>query len=362
MMRLTVFAGILAVAGVLCPGDAHAMNKAELIDAIARESKLTKADAGRALDGFIHATATALQAGDKIALTGFGAFSVARRIARADGCGYGVEVDFVAGTGFLRGSNPLYADNGMGGENPLYVESARAAKDGSTAAYGWTDGYFRQGDRVLLLDAPDGAMVAVALVSGVIVLAADGSELVLDESGSDGETVGLLLRGIDKKDIRRGMVVAKPRQADNGEECPDEDAVMRDGEFILLMAKGAQLAEREVAAAFHALLDIVTFAVNSGETVDIGGLGSIYEAHEISVSAHEAAHVVQQRTGRNPQTGKEIKIAAKGLTDREAGLLAEMAQTRVRAGGGAPGGAEIKAEVKKVVKFKAGSELSDKVN
>jgi DNA-binding protein HU-beta len=58
------------------------MNKAELVDAMASESKLTKADAGRALEAFINATTKALKKGDRVALVGFGSFSVAKRAAR----------------------------------------------------------------------------------------------------------------------------------------------------------------------------------------------------------------------------------------------------------------------------------------
>lgn len=58
------------------------MNKAELIDAMASESKLSKADAQRALDGFINATTKALKKGDRVALVGFGSFSIAKRAAR----------------------------------------------------------------------------------------------------------------------------------------------------------------------------------------------------------------------------------------------------------------------------------------
>ena len=58
------------------------MNKAELIDAIASGSKLTKADAGRALDSTIEAVGKALKKGDRISLVGFGSFSVAKRAAR----------------------------------------------------------------------------------------------------------------------------------------------------------------------------------------------------------------------------------------------------------------------------------------
>lgn len=58
------------------------MNKAELVDAIAAESKLTKADSQRALDAFVNATSKALKKGDRVALVGFGSFSVAKRAAR----------------------------------------------------------------------------------------------------------------------------------------------------------------------------------------------------------------------------------------------------------------------------------------
>ena len=58
------------------------MNKAELIEAIAAGSKLTKADSGRALDAFLDATTKALKKGDKLTLVGFGTFSVTKRPAR----------------------------------------------------------------------------------------------------------------------------------------------------------------------------------------------------------------------------------------------------------------------------------------
>ena len=58
------------------------MNKSELIDAIADASTLTKADAGRALDGFLGAVTSALSNGDSVALVGFGTFSVKQRAER----------------------------------------------------------------------------------------------------------------------------------------------------------------------------------------------------------------------------------------------------------------------------------------
>ncbi|MBA3901848.1 MAG: HU family DNA-binding protein [Bacteroidetes bacterium] len=58
------------------------MNKSELVEAIATEAKLTKADAQRALEAFVSATTKALKKGDRVALVGFGSFSVAKRAAR----------------------------------------------------------------------------------------------------------------------------------------------------------------------------------------------------------------------------------------------------------------------------------------
>lgn len=58
------------------------MNKAQLIDAIASEAKITKVDAKKALDAFIKVTGTSLKKGDKIALIGFGSFSVTKKPGR----------------------------------------------------------------------------------------------------------------------------------------------------------------------------------------------------------------------------------------------------------------------------------------
>ena len=58
------------------------MNKSELIDAIASDSGLSKADAGRALDGFTSAITGALKDGGSVSMVGFGTFSVKHREAR----------------------------------------------------------------------------------------------------------------------------------------------------------------------------------------------------------------------------------------------------------------------------------------
>mgnify|MGYP001056329791 CR=1 FL=1 len=58
------------------------MNKQELIAAIAGKSGLTKADAKKGLDATIEAVGDALKTGDRVALVGFGSFSVSERGAR----------------------------------------------------------------------------------------------------------------------------------------------------------------------------------------------------------------------------------------------------------------------------------------
>ncbi|MFM1876086.1 MAG: hypothetical protein RL266_1823 [Bacteroidota bacterium] len=59
------------------------MNKAELIEKIASGAGLSKADAKRALDAFVSATTDELKKKDgRVALVGFGSFTVSKRAAR----------------------------------------------------------------------------------------------------------------------------------------------------------------------------------------------------------------------------------------------------------------------------------------
>jgi nucleoid DNA-binding protein len=58
------------------------MNKTEFVEAIAKESGLTNADARKAVEAVITTVEKTLKKGDEIALTGFGKFSVSKRAAR----------------------------------------------------------------------------------------------------------------------------------------------------------------------------------------------------------------------------------------------------------------------------------------
>ncbi|MCW3023622.1 MAG: family DNA-binding protein [Conexibacter sp.] len=58
------------------------MNKTEFVEAIAKESGLTNADARKAIEAVITTVEKTLKKGDEVALTGFGKFSVSKRAAR----------------------------------------------------------------------------------------------------------------------------------------------------------------------------------------------------------------------------------------------------------------------------------------
>lgn len=58
------------------------MTKADLVNAIAEQAGLSKADSEKALKAFTDTISDALKKGDKVALVGFGTFSVGERAAR----------------------------------------------------------------------------------------------------------------------------------------------------------------------------------------------------------------------------------------------------------------------------------------
>ncbi len=58
------------------------MNKGDLIEAVAEQAGLSKADAGRAVDALVDSVTDALKSGSQVSLVGFGTFSVKKRAAR----------------------------------------------------------------------------------------------------------------------------------------------------------------------------------------------------------------------------------------------------------------------------------------
>ena len=58
------------------------MNKADLMDRIAAGSRINKTQAATAIDTLVDSVTGALRKGDRVALVGFGTFSVSQRRAR----------------------------------------------------------------------------------------------------------------------------------------------------------------------------------------------------------------------------------------------------------------------------------------
>ena len=58
------------------------MNKAELINRVARDTRITKVQAARVIDSLLEHITRALKKGERASLVGFGTFTVTRRKAR----------------------------------------------------------------------------------------------------------------------------------------------------------------------------------------------------------------------------------------------------------------------------------------
>jgi len=82
-LKTILAAGIAAATIAMSSGPASAMNKQQLIDAMAKDANISKAQAQSALDSFINTTTKALKKGDRVALVGFGSFSVSQRSSRS---------------------------------------------------------------------------------------------------------------------------------------------------------------------------------------------------------------------------------------------------------------------------------------
>lgn len=69
-------------------------------------------------------------------------------------------------------------------------------------------------------------------------------------------------------------------------------------ELVAAMAEATELSKKDAEAALKAFIDVVTAEMKKGEKVQLVGFGTF----EVSERA--------AREGRNPQTGKTMKIEA----------------------------------------------------
>jgi DNA-binding protein HU-beta len=82
---------------------------------------------------------------------------------------------------------------------------------------------------------------------------------------------------------------------------------MNKSDLIDAMAADAGISKAAAKAALDSLTSNVTGALKGGEKVALVGWGTFSVANRAA------------RTGRNPQTGKEIQIAAKNVVKFKAG-------------------------------------------
>ena len=82
---------------------------------------------------------------------------------------------------------------------------------------------------------------------------------------------------------------------------------MNKEELVQEVAKSAKVSQKEAAKVINCFMSTVQTAVSKGKKVTLVGFGT-WEARKRAA-----------RTGRNPQTGKAIKIAAKTVPVFSAG-------------------------------------------
>jgi len=227
LRRGAILSTALGLGLLTTTGQVAAMNKAELIEAMASKSGLSKSDAKKALDGFTDATTKALEKGDSAVLVGFGSFSISKRSART-------------------GRNPSTGRNSSSRNAPV-------------------------NDSPVTFDVCPEFAAALDLNPG---------------KGDEASA-----------------------------KCRDADVVI-DADYIASATGGSHegLSEEDAKRALEAFINTTTEALKKGDRISVGreededeGFGTF------SISKRSA------RTGRNPQTGKEIQIAAKNVVKFKAG-------------------------------------------
>jgi DNA-binding protein HU-beta len=93
---------------------------------------------------------------------------------------------------------------------------------------------------------------------------------------------------------------------------------MNKGELIDKIAKDARISKVQAGSAMNSAIEGVTGALKRGGKVTLVGFGTF------TVSSRKA------RTGRNPQTGQPLKIAARKVTKFSAGAELKKAVNRGR--------------------------------
>lgn len=370
---------LVTVLGFLLPGTAAALDKAELIDAIASGAKLTKADAGRVLEAVTDGTAKALKKGDRLSLVGFGSFSVSKRTTSPNGCGSEIEVDFAPASTF----NAKKEEGGR--HTPFHNKFARIVpqSDGTIMVFGPNNGAaVAKGDEVHVHKRPGrtGTAVSLGVVLGVIVHKKGGENAYeILENGAGKSVQGVVVGGVERSAFEVGgsLETLPPVIEDDPIGVCSEDGfqgyIVSDDELLKEIQAATRLPQDALYAAYNVLLDTIIAAVNDGELVDLGGFGVFVEESTISATvADDPCAGLPENCPPDTASGTvypyihvDVSIQTGALSEAElkrletvVGVLAREA----RPGRNPQTGKEIKIAAKKVVKFKAGTELAVKVN
>jgi len=214
LRRGAILSTSVGLALVASTGQAAAMDKAQLIEAMASAAGISPSAAQGVLDAFINATTKALSRGDSAVLVGFGSFSISKRSART-------------------GRNPRSA--GARNDSPVTFDAC-----------------------------PEFAAA-------------------LDLNPGKGDEASA--------------------------KCRDADVVIDAASLARQVGRGdSRLSEADAERAVAALVGVGAEALKKGDRLSLSeSFGSF------SISKRSA------RTGRNPQTGKEIQIAAKNVVTFKAG-------------------------------------------
>ncbi len=377
MSKGLLFPLVVTMAALVLPEIASATSKAELIEAVAASSKLTKADAGRVLEAFGNAAGKALKKGDRLSLVGFGSFSVSKRTASANGCDSEIEIDFSPSVSFT-------AKKEEGGRHtPFHNKIARIVpqSDGTIQVFGPNNGELvRVGDVVEVYARDPQSTTPVA--TGVIVAllnarnAANFNPMIGEGFESLGTSLaGVTISGISRSDLQLGgtlKTVLPVLEDDPIGACPAggyEGGILTDKDLFEAMLSETRLPQENLALAYAALLNIIIDDVNAGQVVDLGeGFGTFVEQSTVSASVADepCAGLPENCPPTTTQFQVDVAVETGAVSAAELQRLQEtvesLAKRAARTGRNPQTGKEIKIAAKKVVKFKAGAELAGKVN
>lgn len=307
---------------------ASAMNKGELIDAMAKEAGLSKADAGRALNAFTAEAGAAVKKGGGLALSGLGVLSSCDEVA----CFYPdaslttrlysrYVTDFwleavavaVAESGprprdaatppfeasSLRGGSDLLLDL-AGVLEKLPPEGAFAVRPEDRAAH--RDLLAHELAHVVQQRGGVGQLLTTAPESLWFFAECSIAGGDLDGDGTaDGTDIAV------SKDFASGAGAEACEAQDYNSSRSNKANSLSYDRLVKRVGSRAKLTPSQAAAAMGAMTGAVATALQSGARVSIEGFGSFGEPQH------------RVHTGRNPQTGKEIRIAARKAVKFKAG-------------------------------------------